>query len=378
MPVIRILQVFITMNRGGAESMIMNYYRNIDRTKIQFDFLVHNKERSAFDEEIESLGGKLFIMSKINPFYYYKNLKHFFKAHTEYSIIHSHLNTFSCFPLRIAKKFNIPVRIAHAHTATQKIKFKDLTSLKSIKEALKKLVKFYLKKNIHKYTTHYLSCGEKAGNWLFGNKQPFLIMNNAINAENFIYNPSISLEYRKEHGLETEIVIGHIGNFTNPKNHSYVLKVFKEILDINRNCSLVLIGDGPLRKTIKNEAEQLSIAHKIKFLGMREDISNLCQMMDVFIFPSFYEGLPVTLIEAQASGLKIFASNTITKEVQITNDIEFLSIKDSPKLWAKEILGKRHYERKNNFDTIQKSGYDIKSNVITLQEFYKKLSANLV
>lgn len=377
---IRILQVFNNMGQGGAESMIMNYYRNIDRTEIQFDFLVHKNKKSTFDDEIERLGGNIYRMPVINPFYpfkYYKSLRQFFDQHKDYLIVHSHLNTFSYFPLKIAQEFMIPNRIAHAHTATEKIAVKDVLNPKTTKEALKKLVKLYLKQNIHKHTTHYMSCGGKAGNWLFGNKQPFLVMNNAIEAKKFIYNPVMSSTYKKEFVFENHIVIGHIGSFTNPKNHSYMLKVFKALLNENENCRLVLIGDGPLRKNIETEAEQLAILDKVAFLGLRTDISNLCQMMDLFIFPSFYEGLPVTLIEAQASGLKILASDTITKEVQITNDIKFLSINDSPKLWAQEALSLYPYVRKNNFNSIQKAGYDIKTNTNILQEFYQKKIVNL-
>ena len=152
MALIRILQVFTIMNRGGAESMIMNYYRKLDRNKFQFDFLVHRQEKAAFDDEIESLGGKIYRFSPISPFFpkkYYNELRRFFKAHPEYSIIHSHLNTFSCFPLKIAREFNIPCRIAHAHIAIDKVNLTSFLSQKeSPKETLKKLIKLQLKKRV--------------------------------------------------------------------------------------------------------------------------------------------------------------------------------------------------------------------------------------
>ncbi|GAA4278938.1 glycosyltransferase family 1 protein [Aquimarina mytili] len=376
---IRILQVFTIMGRGGAESMIMNYYRNLDREKVQFDFLVHRQEKGAFDEEIESLGGVIYRLSTINPFFpanYYKELRAFFKEHNEYTVVHSHLNTFTSFVLKIAEEYKIPYRIAHAHTATEQIKLKDLLHPKSAKEALKKSVKFRLKKRIHNHTTHYFSCGEKAGNWLFGAEQPFKIMNNAIDAEKFAYNTEISEKYKKENSLEDQLVIGHIGNFTDPKNHTYLLKVFQKTLQKKEDCSLVLIGDGPLRKTIENEAKQLAIDHKVHFLGLRSDIPGLCQMLDIFVFPSLYEGLPVTLIEAQAAGLKIFASDTITNEVHITDDISFLSIEDAPSVWADKILEAHKYKRANNFDKIKEHGYDIKSGVKAFEDFYISLTSN--
>ncbi len=376
---IRILQVFTIMGRGGAESMIMNYYRNMDREKVQFDFLVHRQEEGAFDKEIKSLGGSIYRLSPINPFFpgnYYQELRTFFKEHKEYTVIHSHLNTFTSFVFKIAEEFKIPYRIAHAHTATEKIKFNDIIHPKSAKEALKKSVKFRLKKRIHDHTTHYFSCGEKAGNWLFGTEQPFRIMNNAIDAEKFVYNPEISKKYKKENGLENQLIIGHIGNFTEPKNHTYLLKIFQKIHQKKADCRLVLIGDGPLRKTIESEAKQRSIDDKIHFLGLRSDIANLCQMLDIFVFPSLYEGLPVTLIEAQAAGLKIFASDTITNEVHITDNISFLSIKDDPSVWADKILKNQSYKRTNTFDQIKKHGYDIKSGVKAFEDFYVSLTSN--
>ncbi|GGX27094.1 glycosyltransferase family 1 protein [Aquimarina muelleri] len=374
MAAIRVLQIFTIMNRGGAESMIMNYYRNIDRSKVQFDFLVHRKEKAAFDDEIQEMGGKIYRLDPINPLSpnsYYRQLRGFFKEHQEYEIVHSHLNTFSCFPLKIAKEFNIPCRIAHAHIAIEKIKIAELfTGGEGLKETFKKLIKFQLKKRINKYATHHFSCGEKAGNWLFPKNTPFTIMNNAIDAKAFIYNPAISIQYKEKYKLEDKFVIGHVGRFTSQKNHLYILNVFNSILEKKENCSLVFIGDGPLREKIENEAKKLSIYDKILFLGVRSDIPELYQMLDAFIFPSFYEGLPVTLIEAQSAGLSVFASDKITEEVYLTEDIEFLSIEESPDIWADKILEKIAKEKADNFDCIKNKGYDIEENIKVFQEFY--------
>ncbi|MCF7560786.1 glycosyltransferase family 1 protein [Sabulilitoribacter multivorans] len=370
---IRVLQVFTIMNRGGAESMIMNYYRKIDRTKVQFDFLVHRQERAAFDDEIESLGGKIYRFNAINPLFpkkYYRNLRRFFKEHPEYSIIHSHLNTFSCFPLKIASEFNIPCRIAHAHIAIDKVNLSSFLNQKeSPKEILKKLIKLQLKKRVKNDATHLFSCGKKAGNWLFGNTS-FRTMNNAIDTTKFKYNEAVSAKYKKEFKLEDELVIGHIGRFVSQKNHSYLLKVFAELLKIKPHSSLVLIGDGPLRKNLEEEALALNIKNKTHFLGVRTDIPQLCQMMDVFVFPSFYEGLPVTLIEAQASSLKILASDTITNEVHLTNNIQFLSINDSPDFWASKIVELNVDKKVDQSKEIVEANYDIVSNTKNIQEFY--------
>ncbi|WP_299252440.1 glycosyltransferase family 1 protein [uncultured Aquimarina sp.] len=376
MAAIRILQVFTVMNRGGAESMIMNYYRAIDRDKVQFDFLVHRKERAAFDDEIESMGGEIYKLNPINPLFpntYYNELRNFFKEHKSYNIIHSHLNTFSCFPLKIAKEFKIECRIAHAHIAIEKIKLKDLLpNNESLKETFKKLIKFQLKKKINKYSTHNFSCGEKAGKWLFGEKNLFTIMNNAINAAAFAYDPVVSATYKKKYDLDDQLTIGHVGRFTSQKNHSYLLNVFNSLVKKKDNCVLVLIGDGPLRNKIEVEAKNLGIDNKILFLGVRTDIPQLYQMLDVFVFPSFYEGLPVTLIEAQSAGLKVFASDKITDEVYLTEDIEFLPITSPPEEWANRILEKVSDEKVNNFDVIESKGYDIQKNTEIFQNFYLK------
>ncbi|WP_299436925.1 glycosyltransferase family 1 protein [uncultured Aquimarina sp.] len=376
MAAIRVLQVFTILNRGGAESMIMNYYRKIDRNKVQFDFLVHRKEKAAFDEEIESLGGKIYRFDPINPLFpgdYYNKLRSFFKEHNEYSIIHSHLNTFSCFPLKIAKEFNIPCRIAHAHIAIDDVSFTSLFSQKErVKETFKKLIKLQLKKKVKKDATHLFSCGDKAGKWLFGDKTLFTTMNNAIDTEKFAYNASVAKQYKEELNVKDRLVIGHVGRFASQKNHSFLLKIFSEILKEKSDCDLVLIGDGPLKKVMEKEAQNLAIDSSVHFLGVRADVPELFQMFDVFVFPSFYEGLPVTLIEAQAAGIKVFASDSITNEVSLTDDIEFLSIDKPAEYWAKKILEIDATKKNDNTKKIVKGNYDIVSNTQKIQEFYKE------
>ncbi len=374
MDIPRVLQIFTVLNRGGAESMIMNYYREIDKTKLQFDFLVHRLEKGDFEKEINELGGKVYRLSPINPLFpakYYNELRSFFKKHNYYKVVHSHLNTFSTFPLKIAKEFEIPCRIAHAHIAIEKINLKNiLTNKESISETLKKIIKLQLKKRIHKNATHYFSCGEKAGKWLFGSETSFIKMNNAIDTQKFIVNEKKSKEYRTKFNLEDNLIIGHVGRFNSQKNHSYLLNVFQELLHKKNNCELILVGDGYFKNKLINEAKSLKIEKKVHFLGVRSDIPELFQMMDIFVFPSFYEGLPVTLIEAQAAGLQILASDTITKEVQLTQDIEFLSIKEQPAYWANKIISKTSINKSNNYDLIEKGGYDIVNNTKNKEAFY--------
>tara|TARA_R110002049_G_C9177314_1_gene562974 strand:+ start:11853 stop:12959 length:1107 start_codon:yes stop_codon:yes gene_type:complete len=363
------------MNHGGAENMIMNYYRHVDRTKIQFDFLLHRKEKGTFDDEIKSLGGKIYYMEnlsikKISA--YIKSLDTFFKKHHEFKIVHSHLNAYSVFVLRAAKKNRVPIRIAHSHTSLYNI---NLNPFSKERNSLNFIVKF-LSQNIlkHKITTYsncYFSCGEKAGNWLFGKKNAskVKIINNAINSDAFIYDKDKSLEIKKQLQVEGTLVIGHIGNFVPEKNHLFLLKVYQELKKMDANTSLVLVGDLRI-----NELEKLidkkNISDDIKVLGTRNDIPEILQSIDIFLFPSINEGLPVTLIEAQAAGIKTIASEEITKEVKITHLIDYISLHQPPKFWAEQILNSYPYERVNTKDQIISGGYDIKNNAILLQDYY--------
>jgi glycosyltransferase involved in cell wall biosynthesis len=375
MAVIRVLQVFTIMDRGGAESMIMSYYRQLDKSKVQFDFLVHRPEKGAYENEIEQLGGhiyKLPTINPLNPIPYYNNLRAFFKAHPYYKIIHSHINTFSAFPLKIAKEFEIPCRIAHAHIAMEKFTLSYLfIKNERTTDKLKKIVKLFLRRRISKYPTHYFSCGQKAGKWLFGNT-PFKTMNNAIDSEKFKYNTILEQNYKKKFNITNEFIIGHIGRFDTQKNHVFLLQIFSSLLKKHPNSKLLLIGDGPLKKFIEETAKNLLITNSIDFLGVRDDIPNLFQIMDVFVFPSLFEGLPVTLIEAQASGTKIVASDTISDEVNLTGLIDFLSLRETPEFWANKIgeIKKTKIIKMDLKNSIVKHGYDIVSNAKKMETFY--------
>ncbi len=376
---IRILQVLTVMNLGGAETMIMNYYRNVDREKVQFDFLLHRPERGFFDDEIESLGGKIFRMPAISPktyLSYKKQLNVFFKSHPEYSIVHSHLNALSCIILKVAKKYNIPVRIAHSHLAVEpfilkKILKKNTDVRATVKDATQSLIRH----NVPKFATHYFSCGEKAGQWLFGKRNGVTIINNAINSKKFAFDTEMSSSIKADLNITNKKVIGHVGRFNEQKNHFFLIRVFNEILKKNKNCVLMLIGDGNLKSAIEQEAEKLGISESILFLGVRKNIPELLQAFDVFLFPSLYEGLPVTLIEAQASGLNIVTSDTVTQEVNITNQTSFLSLKDPLEKWADITIASLDYNRMDTTDQIKKGGYDIYENAKNLQEFYLNTNA---
>lgn len=376
---IRVLQVLTIMNLGGAETMIMNYYRNIDKTQVQFDFLVHRTERGYFDDEIESLGGKIYRMIPITPknyFLYKKKLRLFFEAHPEYNIVHSHLNALSSIILSVAKQKNVPCRIAHSHLAVESSVLKNIFKQNTdIKATIKDYIQSLIRGRVKGSANNFFACGEKAGIWLFGKNHKFKIINNAINASLFEYDDDINKNLKKELGIENKKIIGHIGRFNEQKNHFFLIKVFNEIYKRDKNCILLLIGEGNLKDKISAEAKRLKIVQNIQFMGLRTNIPELLQCFDIFLFPSLYEGLPVTLIEAQAAGLRIVTSSTVTKEVDITGLVTYVDLNKTESDWAEIVLKKISYIRENTLNHIIKGGYDITSNAKSLQEFY--LSKNI-
>lgn len=372
---IRVLQVLTIMNRGGAESMIMNYYRTVDRTKVQFDFLLHRKEKGAFDDEIKQLGGKIYRLNSIsfrNIVAYKKSLNRFFKEHQDYKIVHAHLNALSVFVLKAAYRNKIPVRIAHSHTSLYKV---NLNPFSKDRNTLSFIFKFFaqnmLKRVLPKYANFYYSCGHKAARWLFGDKRinEVKIINNAINSELFKYDKLKAVKYKNELQLNDKLIIGHVGNFVTEKNHSFLIDIFYELRKLKNNCCLILVGGGNISQYVE-KVKALKIENDVHFLGVRDDVDGLLQAMDIFLFPSTNEGLPVTLIEAQASGLKIIASNEVSAEIDITGLISFLSLNQPPGEWAEKILSLPIENRSITTNKIIDGGYDIKINASKLQAFY--------
>lgn len=354
---IRVLHVVTYMGRGGLETMIMNYYRNMDRSKVQFDFLTHRDERWDYDDEIEQLGGKIYHLPRLNPFSpkYLKSLDNFFKEHKEYKIVHCHQDCLSGIVLKYAKKNGVSFTIAHSHNANQD-------------RNLKYVVKLIAKKNICKYSDHLFACGKEAGEWMFKTSD-FEILNNAIDTKRYIYNEEKSLEVKEKLGITDKFVIGHVGRFRHQKNHSFIIDIFNEVCKKDPNSVLLLVGDGPLEKEIKKKVNNLGLEDKVKFLGARDDVNDLMQGMDVFLLPSLYEGFGIVLIEAQASGLKCVISDNIPTDAIITQKVKRLSLDDDISIWKKEILSNQ-YKRKEGIEKVEKSEYDIKSNAKWLENFY--------
>lgn len=357
---IRVLQVVPNMQAGGIETLIMNLYRNVDRSKIQFDFLVHYKGDFFYDDEIRKLGGKIYHLSVRNDNNfpkYIRDLNNFFKNHSEYKAVHGHMVSTAVFYMYFAKKYGVKLRIVHSHNT-------DTVN------GLKGLVKSKLAKLAPLFANKYFACGEAAGKYLYGNNK-FTIFNNGIDLDKFRYNPSIREEYRNKLGIKDKFVVGHIGRFNMQKNHKFIIKVFNEIQKLEPNSILLLIGDGELKDTIENQIDSLGLKSKVKFMGVRKDTFNLYQAMDVFLLPSLFEGLPVVAVEAQDSNLPIIASDTITKEIDLTPNVSFLSLSSAPEIWAKDILNKKTKRRSNTL-LLKKKGYDVKDEASKLTEFYSQ------
>lgn len=360
---IRILMVVHEMNRGGIENFIMNLYRTIDRDSIRFDFVVHINEKCAFDDDIESLGGKIYHCPDyriINHFDYSRWWNNFFKEHNEYKIIHSHLDSSANVHLRIAKRYGLTT-IAHSHSSSEGF-------------GIRAMVKAILKVNFNQCCDYRLACSQKSGKWLFGKKE-FEVINNGIESSKYIYNIDVRNELMKEIGIpNNELVIGHVGRIDKNKNQSFVIDVIKELNNMNISTSFLSVGSGIGLESLKEKSKKLGLENKVMFLGLRNDVSKIVQCFSIFVMPSIYEGVPVSAIEAQASGLKCLMSDTISKETDVTGNVEFMSLEKSPKEWAEKIVSMLPYERKNTQQKIIDAGYDIKSTAEWLTDFYIKLA----
>lgn len=365
---IRVLHILHSMNRGGAETMIMNYYRHIDRQQVQFDFLLTFQGKSDYEEEILSMGGRIYHITPLTITSirgYLRDIKTFLKEHREYKIVHSHTSSKSVFPLGIAKKMSIPVRISHSHNMF-------IGNASSPKEIVRKL----LRKPLQKVSNFNFACSKEAAIWLYGEdfwkQKRVQVLKNAINVKKFSYQEEIRKKYRQEFGLEDKFVIGHVGRFDTQKNHTFLLEIFAEILERQENARLVLVGEGKLCPKIKEKARRLDIEDKIIYTGLREDVPALMQMMDAFVFPSLFEGLGIVLIEAQTTGLPCFASkNVIPEEVAVTDLVEFISLEEPAKSWADKILKVQNQQnRQTRVSVVQDAGYDICVEAGKLEKFY--------
>lgn len=361
----RILHIGMSGNLGGIEQFIYNIYQVIDKTKIQFDFLVFMEDRIAYEDEIVNLGGVIHRINcsrKKNPFRFYRELDTFFQHQRQYSAVHVHVNTLSFIaPIKFAEKYNNKI-IFHSHSAYRN-KMNHTLFFHSIN-------RFFLNLN------HYekFACSELAAQSMFG--QQVKVINNGIDTNKFSFCQLTRNKRREELNIEDKFVVGHIGRFGLPKNHTFLIDIFSEIYKKNSLAVLLLVGEGELSSQIKEKVTNLGLGNHVHFLGKRTDISELLCSMDVFLFPSLFEGLGMVLVEAQASGLPCFTSaKVVPEEVKLTDLVEFVSLEDSAKIWAEKVLAYQSgYERRNRQEEIEDAGYDVGATVKVLEEVYCNIS----
>ena len=359
---IRVLQVVTYMGRGGLETMLMNYYRHIDHSKVQFDFLTHRDFDGDYDKEIKELGGNVYHLSNLNPLSigYKTSLNDFFGNHPEYKIVHSHLDCMAGIPLKYAKLNIVPIRIAHAHNSNQT---KDL----------KYPLKLFYKRNIKKNANYLFACGDEAGKWMF-NTDNFKVLNNAIDAKDYTFNMNIRNDKRKEFGISDDsILVGHVGRFFPQKNHEFLIDIFNQFHKDHPNSYLMLVGEGELKTSIQDKVNTLGLEDYVIFTGLRSDVNELLQAMDVFLFPSLYEGLPVSIIEAQAAGLSCLISDKVPIECKKTDLVYQLNLNDSVNVWSDKVYELSHITRRDTYEEIKQSGFDIVENAKWLENFYVDL-----
>lgn len=363
---VRVLQIIGIVCGGGVEAVIMNYYRHIDRSKIQFDFVVDGYKKTILDDEIESLGGKVYHVEpyKKNIFRYMSQIYHIVRDN-HYDIVHSNMNTLSVFSL-------FPAWLAGAH---QRILHNHSTTVRS--EGMRSVLKMILRPFAPLFANRYAACSRLAGNWMYGKKMmesgKVTIINNAIDLDEYAFSPKIRQQYRKElHIPDDTLVIGHVGRFVYPKNHAFLIDVFKDVVKKHPNTILLLIGDGEFRPAIEAKVQDYHLSDKVRFLGLRKDVKKLYNCMDVFVLPSWYEGLPVVSVEAQANGLLSIFSDRVTKESMLTCSASFLSLDSGSKAWASHLFYNYDGRNKDALTELQSAGFDIKERAKRLFNWYQE------
>ena len=353
---------------GGVESVIMNYYRHLDRSKVQFDFICDEDSTRIPYDEIKKLGGRVFLVPKYqNLPKYLKVLEKLFKEN-QYRIVHSNINTLSVFPLYAAKKAGVPIRISHSHSTSNP------------KEWKRNLIKNILRPFSKRYATDYFACSEVAGRYLFGNKAfdrgKVKIIHNAIDIDKFKFDEVARKKLRKEFGIkDSTVVIGHVGRFVQTKNHAFLVDIFKKYHERNPDSKLLLVGVGPLEDQIKSKIKKLNLEEFVIFLGQRDDIGKLCSAIDIFCLPSLYEGFGVVLLEAQVSNLLCVASTEIPKEAKLIDNLQCISLKLPSEIWAEKILGLTNNRiRKTNKELVAEKGF----NIVDESEKFEKMIQGII
>ncbi len=366
---IRVLQVLGGVNLGGAESRIMELYRAIDREKVQFDFLVHDDKEGFFAKEIAALGGRIYAVPRFrvcNYAAYLRLLGHFFAQHHEFRAVHGHMTSTASLYLPIAKKAGVPMTIAHARSA-------------GVDKGPKGLLTKWMRKPLAAKADYCLACSRLAGEAVFGQKHvragKVKILPNAIEVQKYKYDAAMRESMREKLGLQEAYVIGHVGRFHYAKNHEFLIEIFAKIKQYKENAVLLLIGEGSLMPAVKEKAKSLGILQSVKFMGKQENTAGYYQAMDYLVFPSRFEGMPGTVIEAQAAGLPCLISENISEEVKVTELVQFASLAETPKAWAKRVCapkrrGVPEKVREDRVGELTRAGFAVQTQAKWYEHFY--------
>ena len=384
---IRVLHVLGNTQLGGAESRIMDLYRHMDRNRVQFDFLVHTDQKGHFDEEIEKLGGHIYRVPRFrlyNYFSYKCAVKNFFVSHHDFKAVQGHITSTAAIYLPIAKRAGVPITIAHARSA-------------GVDKGAKGKLTRRMRRNLSKKADFLFTCSRLAGISVFGEQAvkdgKTIFIPNAIDCQAFAYNEEKREEMREKLGITDQYVIGHVGRFHYAKNHEYLLQVFAALCNVEklnqnlingkstdnteleeeekRDYLLLLLGEGSGMEEAKQLAEKLGIADRVRFLGNRNPVYDYYQAMDYFVYPSRYEGLPGTIVEAQASGLRCVMSDTICEEVAVTELVRMRSIEEDAAHWAEYIRSTADYARRSYAKEMQEAGFDVSAQTEKMMAFYE-------
>lgn len=364
---IRVLHMLGSLDVGGSQMMLLNLYRNIDWERVQFDIVLDHPENPSLAGEFEKLGSRIFILPSFKGRNFREireSWKKFFKEHPEYKILHSHVRSYASIYIPIAKKYGLKT-IIHSHSTNEG---------KGVSRLIKRIMEFPLR-----YQADYLmACSSEAGKWLYGakacQKSNYIFIPNAIDTDKYLFSKETAETYRKAFGLQGKFVLGHVGRFHEAKNHIFLLEVFAKVLEKRSDAMLLLVGDGELRGEIEHKIQELGVKNQVVLTGSREDVPQLLQAMDVFVFPSRWEGLPVTVVEAQAAGLPCLISDKITTDVDLSALVKRLPIDDSNK-WCEAIL-ETNTRKMNVISEIKKAGFEVKDVAKRLMDFYISIGEN--
>lgn len=348
---IRVLHIVSSLGGGGVESMLYNYYSNIDNEKIRFDFIVHGDNIGLIEEKVEAMGS---IVYHVTP------KKTSFKDNMleienvikngNYDVVHCHQNFSNFSSLYLAWKHKVPVRISHAH------------GCKEVKNIVEKMKQFLLRSLNKLFANYFFSCGLDAGKWLHGKgwspSKKNILMNNAIDVDKFSYSEEVRQRYRKKLNVKDKKVLLHVGRFSDEKNHLFMVDIMEQLSKENSEYILLLVGNGATEKLVKRYVEEKKISNSIIFMGVRNDVAELMNSADIFLFPSKNEGLGITVIEAQATGLPVIASDRVPIETRLTKLIDYLPI-DDINIWTENIINSPDVYRKSQSKKLEKANYSI-------------------